>query len=90
MIGLLLIAAAGSAALAERGICVGLAWVALAEGETTRVQEGPDFDVHRFTGPGGRAIGAGAARVAFLPQQPSAPEGDPASAPLDPPRQQAI
>jgi len=53
MLGLLLIVAANSAALADRGTCVGLAWVALVDGETTRVQEGPDYDVHRFTDAGG-------------------------------------
>ena len=46
-------AGGGSVPLRDNGFCAGLAWVTLAPGQTVALEQGPDFDVYRVSGPGG-------------------------------------
>jgi hypothetical protein len=36
----------------DGGVCIGFSWAALQPGETAHLEEGPDFRVFRFQGPG--------------------------------------
>ena len=37
----------------DGGICAGISWITLASNEKVSVEQGPDFEVLRFEGPGG-------------------------------------
>ncbi|MDB5693632.1 MAG: hypothetical protein JWO81_2695 [Alphaproteobacteria bacterium] len=43
--------------LRNNGFCAGISWVILVPGETVTMDDGPDFNVYRVRGPGGREWG---------------------------------